>query len=110
MQDLVPVRPKTSRGAARCATFTKRQRDVAYHAATERYVAWARELLDDTPRVIDNSVIRERRIEAAAAVLDVFWDVMAEKNAMNGEPHPVPGLIADHFPPEVRRLGRGSAS
>jgi hypothetical protein len=21
------------------------------------------------------------------------------------EPHPVPGLIAHHFPPEVRRLG-----
>jgi hypothetical protein len=45
----------------------------------ERYVAWARELLDDTPSVIDSLVIRERQVEAARAVLDTLWAVIAER-------------------------------
>jgi hypothetical protein len=91
-EDLVPVRAKTSRGAASSAPFSKRQRDRAYCAAVERYVAWARALLDDTPSVIDNPVIRERQVEAARAVLDVLWSVMVERNLAEGLPHPVPGL------------------
>lgn len=78
--------------------FGKRQRDAAYHASVERYVAWAVELLDATPNVIDSPMIRERRAEAAAAVLDVLWAVIAEHNAMEGDPQPVPGLIWHHFP------------
>jgi hypothetical protein len=88
--------------------FGKRQRDAAYHGSVERYVAWAIELLDATPDVIDSPMIRERRAEAAAAVLDVLWAVIAERNAMEGEPHPVPGLIWHRFAEE--RLGRRSAS
>jgi hypothetical protein len=91
MNDLVPAR-RLVRVGAESAAFTKCQRDRAYNAAVERYVAWARELLDDTPRVIDNEVIRERRTEAARAVLDLLWTVMVERNALEGLPHPVPGL------------------
>ncbi len=104
---LIPVRTQR---AASSASFTHKQRDRAYRAAVERYVAWARELLDDTPSVIDGPEIRERKVDAARAVLDVLWAVMAEYNAMEGEPHPVPGLIAHRYPPEMRRLGRGSPS
>jgi hypothetical protein len=98
-EDLVPVRPKTGRGAASSATSTKRQRDAAFHAELERLAAWARTLLDATPDIIDSPMIRERRAEAARAVLDVVWAVIAERNAMEGEPHPVPGLIAHLAPP-----------
>jgi hypothetical protein len=103
-EDLVPVRAKTSRGTATSASFTKRQRDWAYTATVERYVAWAKELLDDTPRVIDNVVIRERRTEAARAVLDLLWTVMVERNSLEGEPHPVPGLSWHH---SAEQLSRG---
>jgi hypothetical protein len=94
----------------RCAAssgFTKRQRDAAFHQEVERYVAWARTLLDPTPDVIDSPTIRERRSEASLALLDVLWAVIAEYNALEGLPHPLPGLIA-HLEP--KRLGRASAS
>jgi hypothetical protein len=84
--------------------MAKRQRDRAYHSAVERYVAWARQLLDDTPSVLDSPMIRDRRVEAAAAVLDVLWAVLAEHNAIEGEPHPVPGLSWHHFHEDERRL------
>jgi hypothetical protein len=102
-KDLVPV------GELEPATrFTKRQRDDAYHSTVERYVAWARTLLDPTPDIIDSPMIRERRTEAARAVLDVLWAVMAERDAQEGEPHPAPGLI-EHKYPEVRRLRRSAS-
>jgi hypothetical protein len=42
----------------------------------------------------------------AGAVLDVLWAVIAERNAIEGETHPVPGLIWHHLDPEAlsRRL------
>ena len=79
-----------NRPAASSATFTKRQRDAAFQCELERLVAWARELLDATPRIIDSEAIRDRRTEAARAVLDVACAGMAEYNAMEGEPHPIP--------------------
>ena len=109
MTDVMPARRLARVGAATSA-FSKHERDRAYQAAVERYVAWARELLDDTPSVIDNDVIRERKVDAARAVLDTLWAVLCEYNDIEGEPHPVPGLIAHLHTPEVRRLGRGSAS
>ena len=108
MTNAIAARSLVKRDPA--TSFTKRQRDAAYHCEVERYVAWARALLDSTPDVIDSPMIRERRVEAAAAVLNVLWATMAEYNAMEGEPHPVPGLIAHLYPPEVRRLARSSAS
>jgi hypothetical protein len=53
-------------------------------------MAWARELPDAAPNVIDGPMIRERRVEAAVAVLDVLSAEVAEHNAAEGEPHPVP--------------------
>jgi hypothetical protein len=97
MPDAIATRKLVRRQPESSAVFTKRQRDRAYCAEVERYVSWARELLDDTPAVIDNEVIRERSVEAARAVLDVLWAVIAEYNAMEGEPHPLPGLIWHHF-------------
>jgi hypothetical protein len=90
--DAIATRKLVRRQPATSASFTREQRDRAYRAAVERYVAWARELLDDTPSVLDNDVIRERRVEAARAVLDVLWAVMVERNLTEGLPHPVPGL------------------
>ncbi len=102
MSDVIPARRLVRRDPASSVTFTHKQRDRAYKTTVERYVAWARELLNETPCVLDNDVIRERRVEAAAAVLDVLWSVMAEKAAMDGDPHPVPGLIWHHFAEEER--------
>ena len=110
-RDVIPAKVVTKPVATSSDnTFSKRQRDAAYHCELERLVAWSRELLDATPGIIDSEAIRERKVEAAAAVLDVLWAVLCEYNAMEGEPHPVPGLIAHLHPPEVRRLGSGSAS
>ena len=55
-------------------------------------------------------MIRERQVEAARAVLDVLWAVIAERNAQEGELQPMPGLIAHRYTPELRRLARSSAS
>ncbi len=89
--------------------FTDRQREAAFHTQVERYTAWAVELLNDTPRVIDSPAIRDRRAEAARAVLDLLWAVIAESNAMEGERHPMPGLIWHKFP-EQRSLVQRSGS
>jgi hypothetical protein len=105
MSDVIPTKVRMKRSAETSASFSKRQRDRAYTATVERYVSWARALLDDTPRVIDNPVIRERQMEAARAVLDVLWSVMVERNALEGEPHPVPGL-SWHHSAEKRSLGQ----
>jgi hypothetical protein len=102
---VIPARTRRAvSSAASTNTFTRHQRDTAYHAQVERYVAWARTLLDDTPSTIDSPMIRERRVEAARAVLDVLWAVLCEHNAQEGELHPVPGLTAHRFQPELRRL------
>jgi hypothetical protein len=100
--------PGTDVTVATRTSFTSKQRDAAFHSEVERLVAWARELLDPTPGIIDSVSIRERKAEASLAVLDVLWAVLAEYNAMEGEPRPLPGLIA-HLP-EMRRLRRSSAS
>jgi hypothetical protein len=52
--DLIPAKTLIRRDPESSVTFTKRQRDAAYHSAVERYVAWARELLDATPSVLDS--------------------------------------------------------
>ena len=53
MTDVIPARKPTKAVAASSAastnTFSRHQTDAAYHAQVERYVAWARELLNDTP-------------------------------------------------------------
>jgi hypothetical protein len=69
-------------------------------------VGFSRQLLDPTPCVIDSPVIPERKVEAASAVLDVLWTILAEKNAADGESTPLPALI--QFDPVLlrRRLRR----
>jgi hypothetical protein len=109
--EVIPAKVRVKREPESSVTFTRHQRDVAYHAQVERYVAWARELLNDTPRIIDSPMIQERQVDAARAVLDVLWAVIAERNLTEGEPHLLPGLIAHHrHTPELRRLARSSAS
>ena len=108
MPDTIAVRSDTPEKASSSWAFTRRQRDAAFHSEVERLVAWTRTLLDPTPSIIDSVSIRDRRGEAARAVLDTLWAVIAEYDAMEGEPHPLPGLIA-HLP-EMRRLRRSSAS
>jgi hypothetical protein len=84
------------------STFSKEQREEALRLQVEMLVAWARELLDPTPDVIDGPMIRQRRVEAARAILDVLWATMARYDTLEGELHPVPGLIAHKFPSELR--------
>ena len=43
MTNAIAARSLVKPDAASSATFTKGQRDAAYHAQVERYVAWARE-------------------------------------------------------------------
>ena len=105
-KDLMPAVPAEVRERATTG-FSRRSRDDAFRAEVERYAAWIQGLLDDTPAIIDSPMIRERRIEAARAVLDLLWAVIARRNLLDDEPQPVPGLIAHKFPPELRRLGRG---
>ena len=57
MTNAIAARSFVKPDAASSATFTKGQRDAAYHAQVERYVAWARELLDATAAVIDTPMI-----------------------------------------------------
>jgi hypothetical protein len=99
-----------SRESETSARFTQRQRDRAYVGAVERYVAWARELLDDTPRVIDSPAIREARLDAARAVLTVLLGVMVKKALDDGEAHPLPGLIAYTPLLEEHRLAKKSVT
>jgi hypothetical protein len=89
--------------------YSRAHYDNALRVDTEMLVGVARELLyrpDEGADPYDTPVIRQRRQEAAKAALDVLWAELAQRNAVMGEPHPRPGLIAFREELRPRRLRR----
>jgi hypothetical protein len=75
--------------------FSPAHREKAFRKELEMCVGMARQLLYRHPNdCFATPVILERRQEAAAAILDLVWALMAEQNALDGEPTPLPALIA----------------
>lgn len=82
---------------------SRRHRGNVFNKQLEMAIGYVRELLDsDRNDPLDAPVIQERKQEAARAILDYVWALMAIKNLQDGEQHPLPGLIA--FDEEVLRL------
>jgi hypothetical protein len=92
--------------------FSRQHYENAFHIQAEMLVGVARELLyqpDGGADPYDTPVIRQRRQEAAKAVLDVLWAEMSERNAVEGKPSLTPALIAfqPDRPRRLRRVGSG---
>jgi hypothetical protein len=87
--------------------FSRQHYENAFRIELEMAVGYSRHLLDRYPTdVFDAPVILERRREAAKAILDYVWALMAHKNVQEGDPDPLPALIAFNDEIRPRRLVR----